>query len=138
MMKNAESTLDEIGQILGKDTEYPIDGTLLYAQVERNVVSASIFKDLGNHVLYRWECQFELTDPLLSLWESQSSTSRWVEMEYLVKGGRFSATYTYPEEIDPTEDELHRRDRIVRKYFGGKPIVYPPMPPADDLPTFEL
>ena len=58
-------------------------------------------------------------------------------MEYLIRGGRFTVTYTYPDEIDPEEDPFVRRDRVVARYFGDKPIVYPP---GDDTVghTFKL
>ncbi|WP_298669213.1 hypothetical protein [uncultured Sphingomonas sp.] len=134
--------LVEIGQLLANDTEYPLDGTLLYAELDHAMVAPSIFKNLGNHVLYRRPDLDTLGDALLDLWEAQDSKPRWVEIEYLIENGRFTATYTYPDEIDPNENEndmFARTKRIVRKYFGDKPIVYPPLPPDDDDdPTYEL
>ena len=66
-----------------------------------------------------------ICDPLMDLWDEADPDKRWAEMEYLVRDGRFTVTYTYPEDIDPEEDEFRRRDRIVARYFGDKPIVYP-------------
>ncbi|MFT3975900.1 MAG: hypothetical protein QM688_02105 [Sphingomonas bacterium] len=141
-MENSETArlLAEIGLLLAKDTEYPLDDTLLYAVLDRGYVEASIFKNLGNQILYRWPDMDTLGDALLELWEAQESEPRWAEIEYLVKDGRFTVTYTYPDEIDPKENEddmFARRTRIVRKYFGEKPIVYPPFPPDDDAPVYE-
>ena len=65
---------------------------------------------------------------LLDLWEAQDSDKRWTEIEYVVRGDKFHASFTYPDEIDPEEDPFDRRDRIVAKHFGKKPIVYPPPP----------
>jgi hypothetical protein len=35
-------------------------------------------------------------------------------------------TYFYPDEIDPEEDLIERRERALHRHFGEKPIVYPP------------
>ena len=118
--------LDEIGQLLAEDTDYPLDGTLLYAELDRNFVSPSIFKDLGDRVLYRPPDLEVIGDVLLELWEAQVSKRRWAEIEYVVRGGKFTASFTYPEEIDRDERSFDRRDRIVAKHFGPKPIVYAP------------
>ena len=130
--------LNEIGALLAEDREYPLDGTLLYAVLDRNVVSPSIFKELGNQILYRWPDLDRIGRALLDLWKTQDTHNRWVEVEYLIRHGRFDVTYTYPDEIDPNEDSTERRDHVVRRYFGDKPIVYPPWPPEDDLPDYDL
>lgn len=121
-----ERLLDEIGHLLARDTEYPLDGTLLYAEVGQNFVRPSIFKNLPDRIVYRDPDLRDLGDALLDLWEAQDSRRRWEEIEYLVRDGKFDAAFTYPEEIDREEDPFDRRDRIVRRHFGDKPIVYPP------------
>ena len=135
-----ERLLVEIGHLLAEDVEYPLDNTLLYAKLDHAMVAPSIFKHLGNQILYRRPDLDTLGSALLELWETQDSKPRWAEIEYLVRDGRFDVTYTYPDEIDPKENEddmFARRTRIVRKYFGDKPIVYPPFPPDDDAPVYE-
>ncbi len=128
----------EIGQLLAEDREYPLDGTLLYAVLDHNMVGPSIFKDRGKDVLYRWPDLRDLGDALLDLWEAQETDDRWSEMEYVVRDGKFEVTYTYPDEIDPNEEPMERRRRIVSRHFGDKPIVYPPWPSDDDFPEYEL
>jgi hypothetical protein len=127
-----EQLLNEIGQLLAEDTAYPLDGTLLHAELDRNYVAPSIFKDLGDHILYRTPDLDTLGDALLDLWEAQGSKLRWREIEYVVRGDQFEAQFTYPDAIDPEDDPLERRRRIVKKHFGDKPIVYPPMPTDDE------
>ncbi|WP_253190341.1 hypothetical protein [Sphingomonas sp. LM7] len=134
MKKNrTEELLDLIGQLLAEDTEYPLEGTLLHAEVERASVGPSIFKNLGNHILYRDPDLDRLGDALLDLWYAQEGEKRWAEIEYIVRNGRFEATFVYPEEIDPDEEPLDRRTRIVARYFGDKPIVYPPWEEHDSF-----
>lgn len=127
--------LDKIGQILAQDALYPLDETLLYAQLDTNMVGPSIFKDRGDHILYRISSD-GLTYPLLDLWEEAPPGKRWAEMEYLVRNGKFEVTFVYPDQIDRNEDELERRDRIVKRYFGDKPIVYPDISAEDDVFEF--
>lgn len=133
-----ERLLVEIGHLLAEDREYPLDGTLLYARLDRNMVAPSVFKHLGNQILFRWPDLDRLGDALLDLWEAQSTNDRWVEIEYVIRNNNFDVTYVYPDDIDPEEDPMERRDRVVRHYFGEKPIVYPPWPPEDNAMDFEL
>ena len=133
----SERLLNEIGQILTEDSEYPLDGTLLYAKVDRNVVGPSIFKDRGNHVLYRRPDLNRICDPIRRLCDQEAPDKRWAEIEYMIRDGKFDVGFTYPEEIDPNEEPMDRRKRIVARHFGDKPIVYPP-PPKDDDQLFDL
>lgn len=134
----AEKLLNEIGQLLMEDRKYPVEPTLLYAQLDRNMVGESIFKELGNQVLYRRPVIEGLPNALLDLWEAQEGEDRWAEMEYLLRDGKFEIVYIYPDEIDAEEDLVERRARAVRRHFGEKPIVYPPWPPEDDAPDYDL
>ncbi len=95
--------LVEIGQLLAEDREYPLDGTLLFARLGRNMVASSIYKDRGKDILYRQWSQSDLDCALLDLWEAQDTKDRWAEMAYLVRGNSFEVTYTYPDEIDPAK-----------------------------------
>jgi hypothetical protein len=137
-IEDGERLLVEIGQLLAEDREYSLDGTLLHAELDRNMVEPSIFKDRGKDVLYRDPDLERLGEALLDLWDAQETDDRWAEMEYVIRGGKFEVTYTYPDEIDPNEDPMERRDRIVRRHFGNKPIVYPPWPPEDSSLEYEL
>lgn len=130
--------LNRIGQLLAEDEEYPLDGTLLYAVLDRNYVAPSIFKDNGDRIVYRDPDLDRLGRALLDLWEAQDGDIRWAEIEYLVRNGEFEASFTYADEIDPEEEPLDRRDRVVAKHFGEKPIVYPPMPSDEDEEIFRI
>ncbi|MDP1027677.1 DNA/RNA non-specific endonuclease [Sphingomonas sp. KR1UV-12] len=121
-----EDLLNEIGQRLTMDIEYPTEPTLLYAELGDNWIGESIFKELGNQVLYRDPDDQRLPYALLELWEAQEGDNRWMEIEYLLRDGKFNARFIYSDEIDPEEDIVERRARSVRKYFGEKPIVYEP------------
>ncbi|MEP9402720.1 hypothetical protein [Sphingomonas sp. VNH70] len=131
------ATLEDIIAILAEDTEYPLEGTLLHATLDHGLVSPSIFKDRGNHILYRDPDLDVLGDALLDFWEGQEGDPRWTDMELVIRDGRFDLRYVCADAIDLEESSIDRRTRIVRSYFGDKPIIYPPSP-EDDLPTYAL
>jgi hypothetical protein len=133
---STERLLNEIGQLLAENAEYPLADTLLYSELDKNFVSIAIFVNRDKDVLYRDDAPDRLTYALLELWEAEDPGKRWAEIEYVVRNGEFEAEFTYADEIDPEEDSFDRRDRIVERHFGDKPIVYPPPPSEDDL--FEL
>jgi hypothetical protein len=128
-----EKLLNMIGQLLAEDEQYPLDGTLLHAHVRRNSVGPSIFKDLGNYILYRRPDLDRLGDALLDLWEAQEGEERWEEIQYFVKDGRFEVIFVYPDELDPDEMSLERRDKVVKQYFGDRPVAYPDWDDEDDF-----
>ncbi|HEY6814777.1 MAG TPA: hypothetical protein VI168_04480 [Croceibacterium sp.] len=115
--------------MLADDASAPHHDILLHAIVDFNMVSPSVFEDLGDHIAYR-SGDRRLDDALLDLWDAQESDKRWSEVEYLVRGNSFEVSFAYPEEIDSDEDSLDRRDRIIERYFGKKPVEYP-LPPDD-------
>jgi hypothetical protein len=134
----SEHLLKEIGELLMNDDEYPSEPTLLYAQLDYNMIGESIFKELGNQFLYRWPLNERLPYALLELWEAQDGRDRWSELEYVLRDGNFEIAYFYPDEIDPQEDVIERRERALRRHFGEKPIVYPPLDPEDDAQNHDL
>lgn len=132
----SENLLNEIGKLLTEDREYPFKPTILYAEVNQNVVGESIFKDLGSHIIFRLPIIDRLPYALLDLWEIQGENNRWIEMEYVLRDGKFEVTYFYRDDIDPEEDLTERRNRSVERHFGHKPIVYPSL--NDDVPDYIL
>ena len=129
----SERLLDEIGRLLMEDDEYPSEPTLLYAQLDHNMIGESIFKELGNQLLYRWPWNERQAYALLELWEGQQGPDRWSELEYVIRDGKFEVGYIYPDEIRPGENLTERRERSLRRHFGDKPIVYPPWDEDDGL-----
>ena len=98
------------------------------------MVAPSIFEDLGDHVQYR-DADLDLSYALLDLWEIPSVDKRWAEIEYLISGNEFDAKFIFPEEINLDEDPLARRGKVVERYFGKKPVTYPP--PSADIPEYK-
>jgi hypothetical protein len=127
--------LNEVAQILAEDTEYPLEGTFLYAEFDWAMVGASVFKDLGDRLVYRWPSDY-LSHKLLDLWYEEEPEKRWATMEYTIVGGEFHTTFVYPDEIDPEEGSIDRRERILAQRYGNKRIDYPPIPGAGEITDF--
>lgn len=45
--------------------------------------------------------------------------------------------YTYADAPN-WSDDLAYREKVVARYFGDKPTIYPPIPPGIDGQTFDL
>ena len=119
--------LNKVGQLLAEDVEYPLDGTFLHAEVDQGYVSPSIYKDLGDKVLYRDPDLDRLGDCLMDLWAAYPETKRWAEMLYTIRGKSFEANFLYASDFDPKEWPMERRSRLVKEHFGDKPVIYPPL-----------
>ena len=101
-MENSEieRLLSEIGALLAEDDEHPLDGTLLYAQLDRGYVGPSIYKNLADKILYRTPDLDKLGGALLDLWEAQDSDRR----ELIVQQYFGDKPIVYPP-IDEDDDD---------------------------------
>lgn len=116
--------LDEIHRLLVADRRHLPYHTLLIAQVGESWVSPAIFKNRGTRIVYRVPTR-ALNDVLLDLWEVANEGEQWAEIEFYIYTHRYCVAFTWPDAINPDDDEFDRRDSIVRRYFGDLPIVYP-------------
>ncbi len=126
MANEIGAMLNEVGKILARDTAFPLDGTFLYVEADWGWVDMAIFKDLGDHLLWR-DPMRGLSDALVELWYAEAPDKRWSTMQYRIDGGKFEAFFTY-EPLDPEVSTLDRREHILQQRYGNKRIVYPPLP----------
>lgn len=115
----------EIAEIVGN-----ADGVYLYSEAGEGWCSYAIFKEEGDKVRY-YRGTPELGDLIWNAWMVEEPEKRWSVMEYIVKGTKFVVQFHFPDQIDPEESEVERRPRALKKHFGDKPVVYPPMPHID-------
>ncbi len=125
MADEVGALLNEVGNILAQDRAYPLDGTFLYVEAEPQSVSASIFKDLGDHLLYRFPNE-ALNAVLLELWEAEPVKKRWTAMQYVIDGDRFTTSFSF-DRLDPEVSTITRRQAILDQRYGNKQVVYPPI-----------
>lgn len=125
--------LNEIGvegaAIVGGDPE----GLYIYAEPGGGAVYAAVFKDEGAVIRY-FDPTHELADLIRDAWETENAdeSMRWAVMEYEVSGTKFDVQFTYAEELDPDDYSTDRRQAALKKRYGDKPVIYPPMP--EDMP----
>lgn len=103
------------------------DGMYLYVEVGRGWIESSVFKEEG-HVVRYYSPSSELNDLILEAWEAEDPDKRWAVMEYEVQGSQFHVRFQFPEEVDVESFEVDRREAALKRRYGDKPIVYPPIP----------
>jgi hypothetical protein len=116
--------LDTIGHLLAATFQGDgSDGVFLYAEVGDNWQETSIFKDIGNQVIYRFPSE-ELCDALQSLWHLTAKDKKWTSISFAITDGKFDARFSYPDGIDPEESSFERSERMLVDRYGDKPIDY--------------
>jgi hypothetical protein len=117
----------EIGEELAEIVGGNPDGVFLYAEAGDGWQAFGIFKLVGDEVLY-FRPSDELGDLIDAAWLAEEPEKRWAVMEYVVTGTKFSAEFKFPDEVDVESFDEDRRDIALKKRFGDKPVIYPPLP----------
>jgi len=126
MTDKSVALINNIVELISDDIDYPLDNTLLLAEVDEGMIAPSIFKDMGECILYRRPDLDSLSDALLELWRCEEfERKRWAKIELLIKDGKFETNFIYPEEFDLEESMIELRTQAVHRYFGRKPVYYP-------------
>lgn len=131
MRNNASLTAAQLYQRMAETMVDALetDGKLLcLAEAGQAWASVAVFSSDNEAVHYHEVDTEDEEDVLSSLameaWEAEPLRNRWSMMELVVENGQFDAEFTFPDEFDADEDDFERRNRIVRKHFGDKPIKY--------------
>ena len=101
---------------------------LVYSEVEDGVVSADIFYQLQG----RSTVDFRFAPPAMreliyEYWQAgdkEIAPRSWAALKFVVEGGSFSTSFSYPDQFDSNEDLAERRPRAVAEYFPGVAIDY--------------
>lgn len=120
-------SLSEIGEELASIVGGDPDGVYLYVEAGEGWIGPSLYKDVGETVRY-FDGSPELSEMLMDLRSSQEPRKRWSVMEYEIKGTMFDAYFKYPDEVDVSDFDEDRREIALKKRYGDKPVVYPPLP----------
>lgn len=113
----------EIGQLLAADLRTDPDGGFMYAEAGEGWIEPSLFKDVGNRIIYR-EPSNALSDKLLQAWEAEEPDKRWAALRYEIASGRFTVSFIYPDELNAEESSFERSERVLKEKFGDKPVDY--------------
>ena len=120
--------LADLGQHLFEILDRDPAGSFLYAEFEEGAYEVAIFHDEGKKIVY-YDADDELLDEIINLWETALDHEKWSVLEYDVRGDRFESSFTYIDQLDPEEDSIERRDRLVHSRYGDRKIIYPDLGP---------
>ena len=120
---NMGPALEEIGQLLAIDVQADPEGTVLYCEFGDGWLEPSIFKDFGDHVVWR-AGSYALHERLTGLWEAEEPAKRWTTMLYEIRDGRFDVKFGYDEFTEKTVENVDRREILIQQRYGDKPINY--------------
>lgn len=118
-----EEFVQEIGNLLAEDIRSSPDGAFMYAEVVEGMIAASLFKDVGDRVIYR-DPSSDLEEKLYDAWWATEADKRWRSMSYSINGGRFSVSFGFPDEMIEDESFHDRVERVVQARYGDKPVDY--------------
>lgn len=120
--------LNAIGQELAYILDRVPDGAFFYAEGDDESYSASIFSPEGDVIVF-YKPTDVIFDHVIELWHTAEEEKKWAVLEYDVAEGKFEASFTFPEQLDPEDIEDDRRERALRKRFGDTPVIYPDIGP---------
>ena len=114
----------EVARIVGGNP----DGAYLYAEAGEGWYGSSIFQAEGEAVRY-FDPSSELSDLIYDFWLAEDPDKRWSVMQFEITGTKFDAHFKFPDEV-PVESfaDDDRREIALKKHYGDKPVIYPPMP----------
>ncbi|NNM77230.1 hypothetical protein HJG53_09975 [Sphingomonas sp. ID1715] len=104
---------------------------LLYAEAGDNWAGGSVFVQTEEAIVFEDSDDPDVLTDVMELWNATPADKKWRGMILFVSDGRFKAEFDYGEGWNEAEDEGERREPIVRRFFGDKPIHYPPLRGAE-------
>lgn len=103
------------------------DGIYIYAERGDRWLGVSLYRDEGDAIRY-YRPTMELDDAIYDAWYAEDSDKQWSVMEYTIFESRFDVTFLFPDEVDVENQDIDRREIALRKRYGDRPIIYPPVP----------
>jgi signal peptidase I len=113
----------EIALLAARDIRTDFDGTFLYVEAEEGRFGQSLFKDVGDKVIYR-DGSSELTDKIIEVWEAEEPDKRWTVMHMTINAETFDASFGFDEMFDENDPGFDHREVAIRERFGDKPVDY--------------
>lgn len=112
----------ELAQLIADSLRQDPNGSLMYAEVEEGSVASTIFKDVGNSILYR-ECSFELIEKIYDIWDETDAHEKWRGIKYIIAAGKFSVEMIF-DLGDDEDGYIDRSRKIAMERFANLEIDY--------------
>lgn len=125
-----------IGEEIARRYDGDPNGLFFYVEIVEGMIDLSLFKDERENLRWVDLEMHDVSEAVFDAWYAEDADKRWASMEYMIRDGRFTASFKFPDEVDPLHfDESRRdesrRDEVLRARFGNKPVVYPPWPDGE-------
>lgn len=127
--KELGDTLRDIAALVSDIANEHGTRALLYMEAGLGWVGGSLFVERKEYV--DWVSPRQISEPVRRLWGALPADEKWRGMILFVSDGQFKAEFDYGEGWNEEENEGDRREPIVRRFFGDKPIHYPPLEGAE-------
>lgn len=117
--------LETIAIKLAEVGEDETSDVLFYAEAGAAWAGGSIFVSDGERIHWVDAGEENPLDLVMQLWTNAPQDKKWRGMTMIVSGDKFRVEFDYGENWSPDEDESDRREPIILRFFGNKPICYP-------------
>ena len=98
---------------------------LLYAEAGPGWVRGSLFIDYPELIEWVNPAAHHISELVLRLWTAAPDAKKWRALTMIVGEQIYQTESDYGEGWTDEEDESDRREPIVLRFFGDKPVFYP-------------
>ena len=98
---------------------------LLYAEAGPGWVRGSLFIDYPEFIEWVNPAAHHISELVLRLWTAAADAKKWRALTMIVGQEIYRTELDYGEDWSDEQDEGDRREPIVSRFFGNKPVDYP-------------
>ena len=122
---------EKIGFMLDDKRTTPSSNMLFIGFFDKQAYSISVYEDQGDKLTYvRYESSTDFSSwmDLIDIWKAQPPKHQWQTLEAISEGEEIKLFFLYADKPLGRGEDFPEREPIIRKYFGDKPVYYPPRP----------
>ena len=125
-----QTLAEEIGVFLHANRSIANTTMLFIGFFDRELYSISVYEDEGGQLKYVSSTGSEndaFWDKLIKIWKAQPPKHQWQTLEAILEGEEIKLFFFYADKPLGRGENFPEREPIIRKYFGDKPVYYPPL-----------
>lgn len=122
---------EKIGFMLDDKRTIPSSNMLFIGFFDKQAYSISVYEDQSDKLTYvRYESSTDFSSwmDLINIWKAQPPKHQWQTLEAILEGEEIKLFFSYADKPLGRGEDFPEREPIIRKYFGDKPVYYPPRP----------
>ena len=121
---------EKIGFFMDSKRSLQQSKMLLIGFFDPEIYSISVYEDEEASLTYI-DCSAPDDDlfwtDLIDIWKAQPQKHQWQTLEALLEEDEIKLHFFYADKPLGKTEDFPPREPIIQKYFGDKPIVYPPL-----------